>query len=455
MNLQEILARARTMIAEGAKPFEVATFVNRMTAGATADVETLQAAVSEGLETVPLSPIQSLIRDPVNGLQQLADLVVAAPDMTLNLLLALPGLVRAAPQVTLDALLQVPDAVGEAAANPVDTAKQAAGFLAGIQPLELLAPAPPIARIARGMELAKSKAGRRAVDKAVKRLAEESLSAEQVVQGLDDVGRAPGLLERLSRANDALRKADTRKKLVRAAAQREQRAVESGIEGADFFERQVTGIIDQYGLDVNDARAIVTKMRQPQTTPQVEALKQSQSATPTTAALGSGLAAAAVYTSVNPEEALAQEWNALGQSIARNGGVSQEALDSIPANQLPGYLQLLSEMPDLGSDELMRFGQNMGFGEAGENARLLAGQSAERKQPRTMQEEADSLINDPNRPPLFQRYINGARSAPIVGNLFQIGDFLAGLGDEKDSPSPDPATSSSRPGLLTRGELGP
>jgi hypothetical protein len=63
MNLQDILRKARELIARGAPPGQVAEMIFRETEGRTADVNELQAAVSEGRELEELGPSLEGLRE--------------------------------------------------------------------------------------------------------------------------------------------------------------------------------------------------------------------------------------------------------------------------------------------------------------------------------------------------------------------------------------------------------
>ena len=136
MNLQDILRRARELIARGAPPRQVADFIFRSTGNRTADINELQAAVSEGREIEDLAPMSfGEMRDALAGLPEK---VSGAGSAVAQFLQDNAG---RDPSLVVGGLLArgVTGALSSVASDPIAAAKAVAGVFAG-NPLETLGP---------------------------------------------------------------------------------------------------------------------------------------------------------------------------------------------------------------------------------------------------------------------------------------------------------------------------
>jgi hypothetical protein len=166
------------------------------------------------------------------------------------------------------------------------------------------------------------------------------------------------------------------------------------------------------------------------------------------------IAATALFAAgANPEAAAAGE--VLGRQAAEAAGINSETLDAmleLDPQGTPAFLQLMSEQPDLSFEQLERFGINMGLDEG--LADLVAQSIGVPAQPKSAAERADSIINDPNRTPSIPgRFWEGAKQGFPIQQFLDMLEFMERDRRALSQPRGDPV-SSTRPGLLTRGELG-
>ena len=133
MDLQNILRKARELIARGAGPGQVAALILRETGGKTADIDELQAAVSEGREVEDLAPMSlGEIKDALAGLPKkisearsavgafLVDNAGRDPSLIVGDLLA-RGITGAAQSVASDPLAAGKAVLDVFAGNPLET----------------------------------------------------------------------------------------------------------------------------------------------------------------------------------------------------------------------------------------------------------------------------------------------------------------------------------------------
>lgn len=149
MNLQDILRKARELIARGAPPHQVAEMIFRETEGKTADVDELQAAVSEGRELVgPETP-----DSPREALENITAAVKGGSSAVAEFLKANAG---RDPSLVVGGMLArgITGAAESVVRDPVGAAKAVGSVFAG-NPLEVFGPETaltafgPFARAAR------------------------------------------------------------------------------------------------------------------------------------------------------------------------------------------------------------------------------------------------------------------------------------------------------------------